>query len=106
MLIKPESYMTLKYPLIPTSLFRNTRWLALAGVAAVATMFYYSLTVIWPQMITSLYSSDNIQIGLMSGTVGGSIAFGQVIGALSVKWGYGHWQLRICGLVMCKDIFL
>lgn len=83
------------------SLFRNTRWLALAGVAAVATMFYYSLTVIWPQMITSLYSSKNIEIGLMSGTVGGAIAFGQVIGALTVKWGWGHWQLRICGLAMC-----
>lgn len=96
--------MPLKYPLIPMSLFKNTKWLALAGVASVATMFYYSLTVIWPQMITSLYSSDNIKIGLMSGTVGGAIAFGQVVGALSVKWGYGHWQLRICGLTMCAFI--
>lgn len=86
------------------SLFKNGRWLALAGVAAVATMFYYSLTVIWPQMITSLYSSNNIEIGLMSGTVGGAIAFGQVVGALTVKWGWGHWQLRICSLFMCAFI--
>ncbi|KAF2821735.1 MFS general substrate transporter, partial [Ophiobolus disseminans] len=99
-----ESYMPLKYPLIPMSLFRNARWLALVGVAAVATMFYYSLTVIWPQMITSLYTTDNIQIGLMSGTVGGAIAFGQVIGALTVRWGWGHWQLRISSLLMCAFI--
>lgn len=99
-----EIYVPHKYPLIPMSLFRNTRWLALAGVAAVATMFYYSLTVIWPQMITSLYSSNNIEIGLMSGTVGGAIAFGQVIGALTVKWGWGHWQLRICSLIMCAFV--
>lgn len=86
------------------SLFKNARWLALAGVASVATMFYYSLTVIWPQMITSLYTTDNIEIGLMSGTVGGAIAFGQVIGALTVRWGWGHWQLRISSLFMCAFI--
>lgn len=86
------------------SLFKNARWLALAGVASVATMFYYSLTVIWPQMITSLYTSDNIEIGLMSGTVGGAIAFGQVIGALTVRYGWGHWQLRISSLFMCAFI--
>ncbi|KAF1844966.1 MFS general substrate transporter [Cucurbitaria berberidis CBS 394.84] len=99
-----EIYVPQKYPLIPMSLFKNGRWLALAGVAAIATMFYYSLTVIWPQMITSLYTSNNIQIGLMSGTVGGPVAFGQVIGALTVRWGWGHWQLRIASIVMCAFI--
>lgn len=34
-------------------------------------MFYYSLTVIWPQMVTALYEKDSIMIGLMSGTLGG-----------------------------------
>ncbi|KAF2025805.1 putative siderophore iron transporter [Setomelanomma holmii] len=99
-----EIYVPQKYTLIPMSLFKNARWLALAGVASVATMFYYSLTVIWPQMINSLYSSDNIEIGLMSGTVGGATAFGQVIGALTVRWVWGHWQLRISSLVMCAFI--
>ncbi|KAF2713313.1 fungal trichothecene efflux pump [Pleomassaria siparia CBS 279.74] len=99
-----EIYVPQKYPLIPMSLFKNARWMALAGVASVATMFYYSLTVIWPQMITSLYSSNNIEIGLMSGTVGGAIAFGQVVGALTVRWGWGHWQLRVCSLFMCAFI--
>tara|TARA_R110002003_G_scaffold206_27_gene15921 strand:- start:798 stop:1481 length:684 start_codon:yes stop_codon:yes gene_type:complete len=40
----------------------------------------------------------------MSGTVGGAIAFGQVIGALTVRWGWGHWQLRISSLAMCAFI--
>lgn len=96
--------MPLRYPLIPMALFRNIRFVALAGVASVATMFYYSLTVIWPQMITALYTTDNIQIGLMSGTVGGAIAFGQVIGGTTVRYGYGQWQLRASAILMCAFI--
>lgn len=67
-------------------------------------MFYYSLTVIWPQMITALYETDQIMIGLMSGTLGGSIAFGQVFGGGSIRFGWGHWQLRISALAMCGFI--
>lgn len=68
------------------------------------SMFYYSLTVIWPQMITSLYTTDQIMIGLMSGTVGGSIAFGQVVGGATVRFGFGHWQLRAAAILMCAFI--
>ena len=67
-------------------------------------MFYYSLTVIWPQMITSLYEKDQIQIGLMSGVLGGSIAFGQVLGGGTIKFGWGHWQLRFSAVAMCGFI--
>lgn len=62
--------MPLKYPLIPMKMFVNGPFMALVGVASVGSMFYYSLTVIWPQMITALYESDPIQIGLMSGILG------------------------------------
>lgn len=65
-----EIYMPLKYPLIPMKMFVNGPFMALVGVASVGSMFYYSLTVIWPQMITALYESDPIQIGLMSGILG------------------------------------
>ncbi|KAF2499906.1 fungal trichothecene efflux pump [Lophium mytilinum] len=99
-----EIYMPLKYPLIPMSLFMNGRFMALVGVASVASMFYYSLTVIWPQMITSLYENKQVMIGLMSGTLGGSIAFGQVLGGFTVRFGFGHWQLRIAALLMCAFI--
>ena len=68
------------------------------------SMFYYSLTVIWPQMINSLYSTDQIMIGLMSGTVGGSIAFGQVFGGATIRFGWGHWQLRGAAVLMCVFI--
>jgi MFS family permease len=99
-----EIYMPLKYPLIPMSMFTNGPFLALAGVAAVASMFYYSLTVIWPQMITALYETDQVMIGLVSGTLGGSIAFGQVVGGGSVRLGWGHWQLRASAVLMCAFI--
>jgi hypothetical protein len=67
-------------------------------------MFYYSLTVIWPQMITALYETDQVMIGLVSGTLGGSIAFGQVVGGGSVRLGWGHWQLRASAVLMCAFI--
>lgn len=40
-------------------------------------MFHYSLTVIWPEMITSLYPTDSTTIGLVAGTVGGAVALGK-----------------------------
>lgn len=43
-------------------------------------------------------------IGLMSGTLGGSIAFGQVIGGGTIRFGYGHWQLRLSAVAMCGFI--
>lgn len=67
-------------------------------------MFYYSLTVIWPQMITALYETDQVMIGLVSGTLGGSIAFGQVVGGATVRFGWGHWQLRASAVAMCGFI--
>lgn len=96
--------MPLRYPLIPVALFKNYRFLALAGVASVGTMFYYSLTVIWPQMIASQYTQDSIIIGLMSGTVGGGTAFGQALGGFSVRLGWGHWQLRVAAIFMCAFV--
>ncbi|KAF2645781.1 siderophore iron transporter [Massarina eburnea CBS 473.64] len=99
-----EAYMPLKYPLIPMKMFVNGPFMALSTVAAVASMFYYSLTVIWPQMVTALYETDSIMVGLVSGTLGGSIAFGQVFGGGTVKLGYGHWQLRASAVAMCAFI--
>jgi hypothetical protein len=96
--------MPLRYPLIPMALFKNGRYMALVGVASIASMFYYSLTVIWPQMITSLYTSNQVMIGLMSGTVGGSIAVGQVVGGATIRLGWGQWQLRASAILMCAFI--
>jgi hypothetical protein len=96
--------MTLRYPIIPTALFKNYRFLALAGVASVGTMFYYSLTVIWPQMITSQYTQNSIIVGLMSGTIGGGTAFGQSFGGFTVRFGWGHWQLRMAAICMCAFV--
>lgn len=55
-------------------------------------------------MITSLYSSDQVMIGLMSGVLGGSIAFGQVLGGFTIRFGWGHWQLRFSAVAMCGFI--
>ncbi|KAH6681599.1 siderophore iron transporter [Halenospora varia] len=99
-----EAYMPLTNPLIPIVLFKNASFLALVGVCSVATMFFYSLTVIWPQMVNALYSTDSTMIGLMSGTVGGSVALGQVIGGFTVRLGATYWQMRVAALFMCAFI--
>lgn len=93
--------MPLTYPIVTMSMFKDRKFVSLAGVASVATMFFYSLTVIFPQMVSSLYETNYTLIGLMSGAVGGSVAFGQVIGSLTSRLGGTYWQIRISALLMC-----
>lgn len=78
--------------------------MAIVGVASVASMFYYSLTVIWPQMITALYTSNAVIVGLMSGVIGATTSLGQVVGGLSARFGYGHWQIRVSAVCMVAFI--
>ncbi|KAF9768778.1 hypothetical protein IL306_013874 [Fusarium sp. DS 682] len=73
-------------PLIPSSVFKNIGFVAVVTCATVASMVYYSLTVLWPTIISSLYTTDSIKIGWQSCVIGGGVVLGQAISGLAIAY--------------------
>ncbi|GAW11571.1 hypothetical protein ANO14919_009180 [Xylariales sp. No.14919] len=80
-----EAYAKLEYPAIPVKFFRNRGFISLVACATVATMFYYSAVLLWPQQVKALFTSDITYAGWLSATVPSATAIGQVAGGLFVK---------------------
>ncbi|CAK7202258.1 hypothetical protein SEUCBS139899_004980 [Sporothrix eucalyptigena] len=79
-----ESYFCKVQPLMPPRLFKNRGFVGIVIVASIGAMIYYSMTVLWPTIITTLYTSDSIQVGWQSSVVGGGVLLGQVLGGLAI----------------------
>jgi hypothetical protein len=58
--------MPLKLPLLPMHLFKIRNYVVAVIVGTVGQMVYYSLNVLWPQQISSLYTTNNAMIGWTS----------------------------------------
>ncbi|KAM0647539.1 hypothetical protein D7B24_005456 [Verticillium nonalfalfae] len=82
-----EGYADLKYPAIPIKFFLNRGWFSLVICATVASMFYYSAVLLWPQQVQALYTRDITYAGWLSTTVASSTALGQIVAGAIVKWG-------------------
>lgn len=82
-----ETYGKLSYPIIPTVFFRNRGYMALVCCATVASMFYYSAVLLWPQQVSALYTTDLAYGGWLSCTVSAATALGQVVSGGIVRWG-------------------
>lgn len=80
-----EAYADLEYPAIPVKFFRNRGFISLVACATVATMFYYSAVLLWPQQVKALFTSDIRYGGWLSATVPSATAIGQVAGGFIVK---------------------
>ncbi|KAI0466669.1 fungal trichothecene efflux pump [Xylaria cf. heliscus] len=80
-----ESYADLQYPAIPVKFFRNRGFISLVACATVATMFYYSAVLLWPQQVKALFTSDIYYGGWLSATVPSATAIGQVAGGFLIK---------------------
>ncbi|GJC91286.1 fungal trichothecene efflux pump [Colletotrichum higginsianum] len=82
-----EAFANLKYPAIPVKFFSNRGFMSLVCCATVATMFYYSAVLLWPQQVQALYTTDITYGGWLSSTVASSTALGQVCAGGIIKWG-------------------
>lgn len=82
-----EGFANLKYPAIPVKFFVNRGFMSLVCCATVASMFYYSAVLLWPQQVESLFTRDVEYGGWLSCTVAASTALGQVCAGAIVKWG-------------------
>ncbi|KAL3477273.1 fungal trichothecene efflux pump [Aspergillus californicus] len=79
-----EAYICKTRPFMPPRLFKNIGFVAIVVNAAVGAMVYYSFTVLWPTLISSIYTTDSIEIGLQSSVVGGGILLGQIMGGMAL----------------------
>ncbi|KAL4963399.1 trichothecene efflux pump [Aspergillus stella-maris] len=95
-----EGFVCKTQPFMPPRLFKNIGFVAIVMDAVVGAMVYYSFTVLWPTIISSIYTTDSIQIGLQSSVVGGGILLGQILGGLALGFVPGvKWQCIIASLL-------
>jgi MFS family permease len=92
LMIQTEQFVFKGQALMPPRIFRNTGFIAVILVAAVGAMIYYSLTILWPSILATVYGRDTFQVGIASSVVGGAILLGQTGGGIAlsflpkVKW--------------------
>jgi len=71
---------------MPPRMFKNIGFDAVITIATIGSMVYYSLTVLWPVLIGSLYTTDSMQIGWDSSVVGGGMLLGQAIAGFFISY--------------------
>ncbi|KAF1981886.1 fungal trichothecene efflux pump [Aulographum hederae CBS 113979] len=81
-----ETYIYKGQALMPLRLFKNVGYVAIVGIACVGAMIYYSLTVLWPTIISTVYTTDVKAIGWQSSVIGGGILLGQILGGLAISY--------------------
>lgn len=58
--------MPLEQPLLPLKLLKNRNYVAVVASAAVGNIIYFSMNLLWPEMIADLYTTDIIQAGWLA----------------------------------------
>ncbi|KAH0848654.1 siderophore iron transporter [Fonsecaea pedrosoi] len=77
-----EQYVVKGHGLMPPRLFKNIGFVAVVATSSVGGMVYFSMTVMWPTIVGTVFTSDIISIGWQSAVVGGGVIFGQVFSGL------------------------
>ncbi|KAL5319252.1 hypothetical protein ACEPPN_012302 [Leptodophora sp. 'Broadleaf-Isolate-01'] len=89
-----EIYMPLKQPLLPMHLFKIRTFVVVVIVGSIGQMVYFALNIFWPQQITTLYTTNNMKIGVISCTTGAALALGEIItGPFFKAVGHARWQI-------------
>jgi Fungal trichothecene efflux pump (TRI12) len=73
-------------PLIPPRLFKSVEYIAVVSCATVGAMIYYSMTILWPTIIGTVYTTNVIAIGWQSSVVGGGVLLGQALGGIFISY--------------------
>ncbi|KAI1320317.1 trichothecene efflux pump [Xylariaceae sp. FL0255] len=83
-----ETYLCKVPPLMPPRLFKvaNGGYTAVVIAATIGASVYYSFSVLWPTILSTLYSPNPIDVGIKSSVVGGSILLGQTVGGLTISF--------------------
>lgn len=86
---------------MPPRMFRNWGFNGVLIVATVASMVYYSMTVLWPTIIGTVYTSDSMEIGWQSSIVGGGVLLGQSLAGFGLSYvPKVKWQTTTAAVIM------
>ncbi|KAJ5590769.1 hypothetical protein N7450_004741 [Penicillium hetheringtonii] len=105
-----ETFGNLKYPLTPTHVFTSSRgrdFTAPVIALGVVNMFYYSSSILWPQMITVFYTNGGADWKysiILSLPQGFAILCGAILlSAFGSK--LRHWQWQLTGATFVMVLF-
>ncbi|OAA64695.1 fungal trichothecene efflux pump [Niveomyces insectorum RCEF 264] len=100
-----ETFADLKYPVMPMYYFRNRGWISLVSMATVASMFYYSAILLWPQQVSEMLTSNVEYAGWLSCTVSSGTVLGQAVGGVFLRYG-GNSRYWLIFATMCMVSFI
>ncbi|KAH7121361.1 fungal trichothecene efflux pump [Dactylonectria macrodidyma] len=81
-----EGFLCKTQPLMPPRMFKNIGFVAITTIATLGSMVYYSLTILWPTIISTVYTTDVTEVGWQSSVVGGGILLGQTIAGICISY--------------------
>ncbi|CAM1501313.1 Fc.00g104750.m01.CDS01 [Cosmosporella sp. VM-42] len=81
-----EGFFCKTQPLMPPRMFKKIGFVAIIAIATIASMVYYSLTVLWPTIISAIYTTNVKAIGWQSSVVGGGVLLGQCIAGFCISY--------------------
>ncbi|KAJ5155934.1 hypothetical protein N7492_008737 [Penicillium capsulatum] len=91
-----ETYVPLEQPLMPVSILKHRGYTATVCSALVGNMVYYSWSLLWPQAIAALFTTDPIETGWLSVSIGISVIVGEIVGGVLMKpIGHSKYQLIV-----------
>ncbi|KAF4996845.1 hypothetical protein FDECE_12281 [Fusarium decemcellulare] len=95
-----EAYFCKTQPLMPPRMFKKLSFVAIITCATIGSMVYYSLTVLWPTLLGTLYTTNSTEIGWQSSVVGGGILLGQAVAGLCLSYvPKVKWQVIIASAI-------
>ncbi|KAL5119952.1 hypothetical protein ACEQ8H_002050 [Pleosporales sp. CAS-2024a] len=100
-----EQYLCKTTPLMPPRLFTDVGYVAIVVAACIGAMVYYSMTVVWPTLIGTIYTTDVIKIGWQSSVVGGGVLLGQLVGGLAITY-LPKVKIQCIVLAVCTTAFV
>lgn len=81
-----EQYVVKGSGIMPPRIFGNIEFVALVMIAALSSMVYYSMTVLWPTLIQTVFDADVMEVGWQSSVIGGGVLLGQTISGFSISY--------------------
>ncbi|KAJ6019441.1 hypothetical protein N7522_001508 [Penicillium canescens] len=89
-----EIAVPLEQPLLPLYLLKNRGYTATVCSALVGNMVYFSMSLLWPEAIAYLFTTDSITAGWLACSTGLGVIVGEIVaGALMKRLGYSKYQL-------------
>ncbi|RVX65750.1 hypothetical protein B0A52_10385 [Exophiala mesophila] len=94
--------------IMPPRIFKNIGFVAVVMCASIGAMVYYSMTVLWPTVIGTVYTSNVMQVGWQSSVVGGGFLLGQAMGGFGLSYiPKVKWQTvltSVIGAAFCASL--